>query len=260
MAQDDPFGTARARRGADDALEPLASQVISVLCERQTSTPAGARQVVVDYLLRAVTSPAGFDAALVMEELRGYRLTIDAIIDLYIPQVANHMGELWMTSDVDFASVTVGALRLQALLSEASAALPQTSSYAQDAPLALVVVSEREQHFLGASVVAAQLRRLGCEVSLSIAEAPKQIINRVVYDQPDMVLMSCAQVNGLETIAQSVKKIRRATDPVPVLALGGAVRGDFDGIRKKTGVDLVTKSAKDVVGFYTKRRKALSRG
>ncbi|WP_299685016.1 B12-binding domain-containing protein [uncultured Tateyamaria sp.] len=238
----------------------MASQVISVLCERQTSGPSGARQIVVDYLLRAVTSRNSFDASLVMEELRGYRLTIDSIIDLYIPQVATCMGELWTTSDLDFASVTVGALRLQALLSEASSALVHTAINTHTAPLALVVVSEGEQHFLGASVVAAQLRRLGCDVSLSIAEPPKQITNRVLYDQPDMVLMSCAQVAGLETIARNVKKIRRAIDPAPVIALGGAMRGDIEGIRKKTGVDLVTKSAKDVVGFYTKRHKALSRG
>ena len=259
MAQDDPFGTTHAHRGAGDSLEPLASQVISVLCERQTSAPSGARQIVVDYLLRAATSRNSFDAVLVMEELRGYRLTIDAIIDLYIPQVAAQMGELWQTSDIDFASVTVGALRLQALLGEASSTLMHASAGAHDAPLALVVVAEGEQHFLGASVVAAQLRRLGCDVSLSIAEPPKQITNRVLYDQPDMVLMSCAQVAGLETVARNVKKIRTSIDPAPVIALGGALRGDFDGIRKKTGVDLVTNSAKDVVGFYTKRHKALGR-
>ena len=260
MAQDDPFGTTQARSGVGENLEPLASQVISVLCERQTTGPSGARQVVVEYLLRAVTSRSSFDAAVVMEELRGYRLTVDSIIDLYIPQVASCMGELWTTSDLDFASVTVGALRLQALLGEAAAVLAHPINPLQAPPLALVIVPEGEQHFLGASVVAAQLRRLGCDVSLSIAEPPKQVTNRVLYDQPDMVLMSCAQVAGLETIARNVKRIRRAIDPAPVIALGGAMRGDVDGIRKKTGVDLVTKSAKDVVGFYTKRRKALSRG
>ena len=260
MAQDDPFGTTHGRYALGDGLEPLASQVISVLCERQTNAPSGARQIVVDYLLRAVTSRNSFDAALVMEELRGYRLTIDAIIDLYIPQVAWHMGELWQTSDLDFASVTVGALRLQALLGEASAVMPHTHTLTPNTPLALVIVSEGEQHFLGASVVSAQLLRPACDVSLPIAEPPKQITNRVLYDQPDMVLMSCAQVAGLETIARNVKKVRRAIDPAPVIALGGALRGDSDGIRKKTGVDLVTNSAKDVVGFYTKRHKALSRG
>ena len=156
MAQDDPFGTTHAHRGAGDSLEPLASQVISVLCERQTSAPSGARQIVVDYLLRAATSRNSFDAVLVMEELRGYRLTIDAIIDLYIPQVAARMGVQWQTSDIDFASVTVGVLRLQALLGEASSALAHSSAGAHDAPLALVVVAEGGQRFLGASVVAAQ--------------------------------------------------------------------------------------------------------
>lgn len=259
MAKDDPFGTTQSHRGLGSTLEPLASQVISVLCERTTNAPSGARQIVVDYLLRAATSRNSFDAALVMEELRGYRLTIDSIIDLYIPQVANCMGDLWKTSDMDFASVTVGALRLQALLSEASSAVIHAAVDSRTAPLALVVVAEGEQHFLGASVVAAQLRRLGCEVSLSIAEPPKQITNRVLYDQPDMVLMSCAQVSGLETVARNVRKIRRAIDPAPVIALGGSMRGDIDGIRSKTDVDLVTKSAKDVVGFYTKRHKALSK-
>ena len=78
------------------------------------------------------------------------------------------------------------------------------SAGAHDAPLALVVVAEGEQQFLGASVVAAQLRRLGCGVRLSIAAPPKQITNRVLYDQPDMVLMSCAQVAGLEPVARNV--------------------------------------------------------
>ncbi|WP_415922622.1 B12-binding domain-containing protein [Tateyamaria sp. SN6-1] len=260
MAQDDPFGTTRALTGRNTHLEPLASEVISVLCERQTTAPSGARQVVVDYLLRAVATRSSFDPTLVMEELRGYRLTIDAIIDLYIPEVATRMGEMWKTSDMDFASVTVGALRLQSLLSEASSNLARVNLSGVNAPFALVVVAEGEQHFLGASVVAAQLRRLGCDVSLSIAEAPKQITNRVLYDQPDMILMSCAQVSGLETVVRNVKKIRSVVDPSPVIALGGAMRGDLDGIRKKTGVDLVTKSAKDVVGFYMKRHKALSRG
>ena len=260
MAHDEPFDTARTRNGEAHDLEPLASQVISVLCERQTSSANGVRQIVADYLLRAATSKEGFDPVLVMDELRGHRLTVDAIIDLYIPQVANQLGDLWITSDIDFASVTVGSLRLQALLSEASAAMSGHDLSTRDAPLALVVVAEGEQHFLGASVVAAQLRRLGCDVSLSISETPKQITNRVLYDQPDMVLLSCARVAGLETITRHVTKIREAVDPAPVLALGGALHGDIDAIRSKTGVDLVTKSAKDVVGFFTKRQKALSRG
>lgn len=256
MAQDDPFGTSHPKPGMGDTLEHLAVHVMAELCERQSSTSTGARQVVVDYLLRAVTARDSFDANLVMEELRGYRLTVDAIIDLYIPQVAALMGELWTTSDIDFASVTVGALRLQALLGEASSELVSDMRRVSDLPVALVVVPEGEQHFLGATVVAAQLRRLGCEVCLSIAESQKQILNRVIYDHPDMMLFSCSRVAGLESVAQTVKKIRSAVDPVPVIALGGALVGDSQQILEDTGVDLVTKAAKDVVGLFTRRRKA----
>lgn len=262
MTQDDMYGPDPAEDGMGQDLEPLASQVISMLCERQTTSASGARQVIIDYLVRAVThvGTSGFDASMVMEELRGYRLTVDTIIDLYIPQVANRLGEMWMMSDLDFASVTVGSLRLQSLLGEASLGLVHTSPPEADCLHALIVVPEQEQHFLGASVVAAQLRRLGCDVSLSIAELPRQVTDRVVHDQPDMVLVSCARVDTLESITQTIRKIKTVADPVPVLALGGAMRGDIDGIRKKTGVDLVTKSAKDVVGFCVKRRKALGSG
>ncbi len=260
MAHDDPFGTAFPNRGSGDNLEPLASQVISLLRERQTAGPTGARQVVVDYLVRAITAPKGFDVMQVMDELRGYRLTVDAIIDLYIPQAADCIGELWQTSDLDFASVTVGALRLQSLLGEASSETTHLTHADSDALHALVVVPEGEQHFLGASVVAAQLRRLGCDVSLSISERTQFITNRVICDQPDMVLMSCARGSALDSIAKTVKKIKKAADPMPVLALGGAVRGDRDGMKDKTGVDLVTNTAKDVVSFCMKRHKALSRG
>jgi len=258
MAQDDRFGTKRYGSEPRQTHLPLAQEVISILNERQTVTTAGARQVAVDYLVRAITGRTSFDAALVLEEMSAYRLTHDALIDLYIPQAAAQLGELWMTSDMNFAQVTVGALRLQALLGEAAMGL--THAHVDEHTLhGLIVVPEGEQHFLGASVVAAQMRRMGCDVGLSISESPKQVMGRVLYDQPDVILFSCAHPPTLETIKRTVKKIKASVDPVPVLAFGGALRGNADGIRDQTGVDLVTNTAKDVVGFAMKRKKALGR-
>lgn len=260
MTQDDQNGGDRRADHADRPSEPLAAQVISMLRERQTTGPSGARQMVVDYLVRAVSSPGPFDAKLIMEEMRAYRLTVDAIIDLYIPETAARLGELWLDAHLDFASVTVGALRLQALLGEASAELAHLAHHGHDALHALVIVPEGEQHFLGASVVAAQLRRIGCDVSLSISEPAEQIPLRVVHDAPDMVLISCARLAALELVAGAVRKIQRYADTDPVIAVGGPLRADPDGVKNKTGVDLVTNTAKDVVSFCVKRRKALSRG
>lgn len=259
MTQDEPFGTSRDVHGYSRDHESLANAVIDILKDRQVVCPTGARQIAVDYLVRAVLADDGFDAALVLEELCAYRLTHDALIDLYIPKAAEYLGAQWMTSDLDFATVTVGSLRLQALLGVAAHGLTREPVDNGSVLHALVVVPEAEQHFLGASVVAAQLRRLGCDVSLSINEATDKILARVEYDQPDMVLFSCARAAGLETATGTVKKIRQISDPVPVLAIGGAYSGINKQTKEETGVDLVTHTAKDVVGFTTKRKKALGR-
>lgn len=259
MTQDDPFGTSRRPSGRASEHAALASEVIAILKDRQVVGPSGARQIAVDYLVRAVTMRVSFDAALVLEEMSAYRLTHDALIDLYIPKAAEYLGEMWMTSDLDFASVTVGAMRLQALLGEAAHGLTRVHVDQSDTLHALVVVPEAEQHFLGASVVAAQVRRLGCDVGMSINESVAQLLRRVEFDRPDMVMFSCARPSALETIRGSVRKIRQLGDVEPVLALGGPCAGVTEAIRDQTGVDLVTNTAKDVVGFVTKRKKALGR-
>ncbi|MDG1183260.1 MAG: cobalamin B12-binding domain-containing protein [Tateyamaria sp.] len=259
MANDDTYDMIDPSAGLDT--EPLAAQVVSLLSERQTVNPAGARKVIFDYLVRASLSQNLFDPVQVMHELRGYRLTVDAIIDLYVPQAAIELGQMWQTSDIDFADVTIGSLRLQALLTEATAEMPHLPAAGiRDVLSALMIVPEGEQHFLGANVVAAQLRRLGCDAAISFCETPKQVLARIIGDQPDMVLMSCARAYPLGAISMTVQEIKTNANPVPVIALGGAIRGDVDGIKALTGVDLVTNSPKDVVGFCTKRRKAIGRG
>lgn len=259
MAQDDTFGTNGSLIERGNGVEPLAAQVISMLCERQIVSAAGVRQIAVDYLYRAVLSKSGFDPARVLDELRGFRLTRDAIIDLYVPQVAIQMGDMWMNDEISFSDVTVGALRLQSLMSEASNELVWGGQVSTNVLHALVVVPEGEQHFLGASVVTTQLRRAGCGVSLAIAETQKQIMQRVTGDRPDMILWSCARVEALESVIKTVKKIKASVENVPVLALGGPLRGNADGIKEQVGVDLVTNATADVVGFCAKRKKALAR-
>lgn len=241
----------------------LASQVIDVLCERQSVHGPGARKFVLDYLMRAITRKDNFLPALMLEELRGHRLTPDMIIDTYVPLVAQELGELWTRDVLDFAQVTVGSMRLQSLLSEAAGEIvpiPRRAQPYQNELSALVVVPMGEQHFLGASVLAAQLRRIGVSTSVSFCEVDTQLIVRVEMDVPDMVLFSVARPEALEVVCRTVKKIKRAVNPAPVLAIGGAMRGDAAMLRDETGVDLVTSVAKDVVAFSAKRLRAMSEG
>lgn len=248
---------------SDPIVGTLATQVIDILCERQTENAPGARKFVLDYLLRSIIQKDDFKPAHMLAELRGHRLTPDAIIDLYVPLVAQELGEMWTRDALDFAQVTIGSMRLQSLLSEAASDIvpfPRRGKNHQPALSALVVVPQGEQHFLGASVLSAQLRRMGVSAGISFCEKDTDLVVRVEMDQPDMVLYSVARPEALEVVQRTVKKIKRAVLPAPVLALGGAMRGDAATLRERTGVDLVTSIAKDVVAFSAKRARALSEG
>jgi methylmalonyl-CoA mutase cobalamin-binding subunit len=239
-------------------INALAQEVIGMVFDRQATSPSGARQYIFDYMLRAILRVGEFDSSLVLAELRGRRLHPDVLIDVYIPLVACELGEMWLRSDATFSEVTIGALRLQSLLSEASAEHVDFTRHDPKAMSALVVVPEAEQHFLGALVAAAQLRRLGVNVTTAICENDASILAEVEDQGLDMVLFSCARLEALEVVGRSVKKIRTMGKSAPVLALGGSLRGDAAGIRRKTDVDLFTQSVKEVVSFCTKRRQALS--
>jgi len=248
----------------NDAVPPpgadvLASRVISVLRERQVTAPDGARRVVLDHLLRAVCRGGAFDAAEVLDVLRSYRIPLDLMIELYVPRAAERLGEMWMEDEITFATVTIATLRLQSVLAEASGQMfhsPKSEGHFR----MLVVVPQDEQHFLGASVLAAQLRRLGCETQMSFAEDHSTLRQRALFDRPDALLFTCARAAALEQIGQIVLGIRNAMPEAPVMAVGGAVRAARDVVMEMTGADIVTTEAKDVIAFCAQRRKAVTGG
>ncbi|WP_299680894.1 hypothetical protein [uncultured Roseobacter sp.] len=252
MSQDDQSQTRGLQRNRPEDVGALATKVISVLRDRQVVGRDGARQFVLDHLMRAILSRTAFDPALVFDEMRGHRLTHDEIIDLYIPQASCMLGESWVADDIGFADVTVGALRLQALLSEANGQMQIDLSPDDSRLRVLVLLPQGEQHFLGTSVVAAQLRRMGCEVSVSFDESMGCLQARLLEESPNLVMISCARVETLETAAETVHTIRTSSIVQPVIALGGGVLDDAEDLKDQTGVDIVTSIAKDAVAFCSK--------
>ncbi|MEO0937405.1 MAG: cobalamin-dependent protein [Pseudomonadota bacterium] len=235
----------------------LASRVISVLRDRQSTTSDGARRFILDHLMRSICSGGSFDAQVALDILRGHRVPLDRVIDVYIPQAAERLGEMWSDDEIGFATVTVATMRLQGLLAEVSAEIFYQPN-ATHIYRALIVVPKSEQHFLGASVVAAQLRRRGCETQLSFAEEHRVLLRRAQVEHADMILFTCSQVAGLESIGQSVLGIRNALAKPPVLAVGGTVRAKPEVVQEVTGADLVTTDVKDVIAFCAKRRRAMT--
>lgn len=259
MSHDDQSDTRGFQNGRPQDVGHFASTVISVVRDRQTVTGGGVRQFVLDHLMRAILTTGSFDPIIMMEELRGHRLSVDAIIDIYIPCAARTLGVMWIDDTISFAQVTIGSLRLQAVLGEASCEARPEFRTDVTTMATLVVVPQGEQHFLGACVLSAQLRRMGCEVATSFDETLGALSARVNMDRPDMVLVTCSSSLTLETVTQTVLSIRNALPNGPVIALGGALSVDTEQAKEQTGVDIVTSTARDAVAFCAKRNRALSR-
>jgi len=239
----------------------LANEVITVLRDRQSSTRAGVRGFALEHLTRAILTRGHFDASALLDQLRGYRLTTDAIIDVYVPVAAARLGEEWEADGLSFADVTIGALRLQTLLGEASlqhvTALTPSKAHLHT----MVLVPRGEQHFLGASVLSAQLRRIGCDVVLSYDETRGMLGARLMVEDPGLILITCGSDETVESAAETVQTIKTTLSDPPPIILGGAVVAE-DDIKKKTklkkitGVDIVTNCTAEAVALAANGKRA----
>lgn len=254
MTTDDKSTPPRILARQSAGASALAESAVSILSRRQAATALGARQFILDHLTRAVMSRGDFHPDDMLGELRGHRLSVDAVIDVYVPAVARRLGEMWQDDDADFASVTVGSLRLQALLSLASAESLDFASDIHRSTSLLIVIPVGEQHSLGAFVLAAQLRRLGARIDVSFCEMPEDLVSRVLCDPPDGIMFTASCRATLETVSQIVLDISKVLAAPPVFALGGGLGENASVAKEITGVDVVTSLARDAMTLVSARK------
>jgi methylmalonyl-CoA mutase cobalamin-binding subunit len=183
-----------------------------------------------------------------LDQLRGHRLTIDTVVDLYIPEAAQRLGEDWVEDRLSFAEVTIGALRLQSILSEAAGRFQPPFARDPSYLHTLIIVPQGEQHFLGANVLATQLRRVGCDVVMSFDESRGMLSAKLLAEVPDLILITCGSYETVDSVARTVQTIRNALHNCPPIALGGSIVGDNKKkLAERTGVDIVTTRAGEAI-------------
>lgn len=256
MLQDDLMNSYSARSGHSIGASALAESAVSMLSQRQAMTATGTRQFVIDHMVRAVCNRGGFDAAGILDELRGHRLSVDAVIDIYVPTVARLLGDMWKEDDIDFATVTVGSMRLQSLLSIASVESLDFIRPVDDAIAMLVVVPLGEDHSLGAFVLAAQLRRLGARVDMSFCESGSDLLSRYLCDTPDMVLFTASGRATLESISRSVLNFQKVSERIPPVIVGGYLGEAEDVAKDISGADLVSRDAREIMTLASDLRRS----
>lgn len=222
----------------------LASTVLSVLSDKSDAGARTIRSSVVKKLIHVALEAGVFNAEDLLDDLRDRRISRDQIIDIYIPQAAQEMGQMWCEDSIGFAKVTIATARLQSLLTLLAPPWSAKPSEIANGTNVLLLLQGSDSHTLGPHVATAQLRRMGASVRILFGPRAETVLTALDSDDYDMVMFSGSRTDSLASIANLVKRIRTSGLHPPPMVLGGIVLSLADGVKEKTGVDLVTSDVK----------------
>jgi len=216
----------------------FASQVVSLLAERNLRSPVEPRVSLVKGLIAASLSGRKDQFAELLAEMRRARVSVAALADIYIPLAARMMGESWAEDEMSWLDVTIGVSRLQSLLREIGAAWAADQAGDTGHGTVLLIIPDREQHTLGPMVAMNQMRRFGVSVCLRIAPTTEELRSLVAQRAFDGVMISVATKDKLDQAARTVAFLKTlSASPLPII-VGGAVLTLMDEVATCTGADL----------------------
>lgn len=230
----------------------FASQVVSLLADRNAKTMPEPREALVTRLISASQSGTKSAFAELLAEVKRARITLAALADVYIPLAARRMGEAWHDDQMSWMDVSIGVGRLQSLLREIGTAWVADQAGDTGHGTVMFIVPDREQHTLGPMVATGQLRRFGVSVCLRIAPTVNELRSLMAARRFDGVMISVSTRDKLDTVAKTVQILRTmVAQPVPII-VGGAVMTSVEDIISMTGADFCSNeigAALEVMGL-----------
>lgn len=235
-----------------EALEGVNRVVLQAI---SALAPHGGSQGVIrkpleSYLTQMRDAALSFDRARlfdVIKDMRKARIPSLQIAESYVPTVARRLGDDWLADRVDFAGVSIGASRLQAVLRrlEMDWGLPREAKF--DSPPAFIVgVPDGAQHTLGASVLAGQLRHRGLSVHLDLEMTPQGLAQQVRHEHYNGVLISAGSFDDLESCRVLVESSKKESRNTPVI-VGGSILQQSSDIGSEVRADLLTSDIHDAL-------------
>lgn len=230
----------------DRSVESLASQALDFLVKKRSTKTLLVSEKHVETLRKSVLERNSDIRGRAVSELRAAGITLEEIVDCYIPEVARRLGTLWCEDGLGFADVTIGSARLQGLLRDLSAQLVYQTDKKNDSGVAVVVLAD-EYHTLGAMVLTTQLRRLGISVRLMLGMSGHDALRELGHDRYDAVFVSASHIESLENLGKFVEKIRKQTKRNMPIVVGGPVIGQTVDVKAATGADVATSDVYEAV-------------
>ena len=174
-------------------------------------------------LARLVIAPTVEPALAYIEGQRERGMPLDRIyLDLLVP-TARLLGEMWNADYCSFTDVTIGLWRLQQLLHKLSPAFLNDAETRQDGRRLLLVPEPGEQHTFGLIMVGEFFRRAGWDVWDEPLNSRAELLDVVRREHFSVVGLSIGAVERLDTLAETIRQVRRQSRNSQVrILVGGA--------------------------------------
>ncbi|NEX44686.1 cobalamin B12-binding domain-containing protein [Rhodobacter sp. ETT8] len=234
----------------------FAAEVVARVVARDGAPGVALKEPVLAAVLAAArhADPRALERVLV--DIKRARVSHEAIVDHYIPEVARRLGRAWEDDLLSFADVSIGTARLQSFVKDIGQSWVADGTGDAAGSTVLVLVPDGEQHSLGARVAASWLHRKGVSVCLRVAPSARDVAAILAQRRFDGVMISVASHEKLESCTGLVKTLRESIPKGPPIALGGAILGQGENIVSVSGVDIVTNDlskAAEALGLICKR-------
>lgn len=171
----------------------------------------------------------------------------EVIAQRFVPEVARRFGQAWVDDTLSFTDVSIATAWLQRMLRQLDSEPPAMTQPEPYAPAALMIIPAGEYHTLGAMVATGQLRKMGLSVRLSAGQSTRAVCDMVLSDDFDMILVSWARSDRLDSLHALILKIRDALPRPTPIVVGGAVLATARQIERQTGADYATSDIEEAV-------------
>jgi MerR family transcriptional regulator, light-induced transcriptional regulator len=182
-----------------------------------------------------------------VDTLHAQGVSIETLyIELLAPS-ARLMGEMWKADIADFTEVTHGLFKLQQLFHDLAPSF-ELEGARQNLLKGSVLLAPApgEQHTFGLLVLEEFLRRTGLECQNSMPKTLKDLTKLVRDDHFDVVGITASCEVHLDSVASSVKAIKKASRNKSVTVLvGGSLFVESSGYVDLVGADGTARDGRD---------------
>ncbi|MTV29952.1 hypothetical protein GJ654_02970 [Rhodoblastus acidophilus] len=189
--------------------------------------PFEADAEIINEFARLVVQPDGTAAEQFFLRKRDEGMSMAALFETLLTPAARRLGDCWYEDECDFVDVTLGVMRLRALL---ETCVRVSGAPAAPGRNALLISAPKERHFFGLEVVSAFLASSGWDTTLSLGQSAAAYA-RIAESQWFSVLgVTVADEAHLDGAARAIEAVRRrsANPSISVIVGGWALRGRPD--------------------------------